>query len=371
MTRRIGLLTLPLHSNYGGIVQVAALYAFLDEQGYQPILLRKEHRKAAWKLAVIAALKRIPGQNIANYRSQFLKLRKHAAFMQAFLPTQSGVSRTPAQLAAESERLGLDAVIVGSDQVWRLDYIDDGAYDAYFLSFLQNTPVRRISYAASFGTDQWTDDGKVAQVGNLLGQFDAVSVREDSGVSLCEQRFGRSDAVHVLDPTLLVERSFHDSVIERLAPGKSAGGLYAYVLDRSATKQGIIDMVQRTQHLATMTLAEPETDLTGYVNIGQWARRFRDADFVVTDSYHGMIFSIIFEKQFVAIGNAGRGLTRFNSLLALLGLEERLCDASANPGFEATELEPIDYRRVNRRVAELREHSREFLLGALAGEAVS
>ncbi|NWF33728.1 polysaccharide pyruvyl transferase family protein [Stenotrophomonas sp. SAM-B] len=371
MTRRIGLLTLPLHSNYGGIVQVAALYAFLSEQGHQPILLRKEHHKAAWKLAVIAALKRIPGQNIANYRSQFLKLRKHAGFMRAFLPIQSGVSRTPSQLAAESARLGLDAVIVGSDQVWRLDYIDDGAYDAYFLSFLQNLSVRRISYAASFGTDQWADDGKVAQVTRLLGEFDSVSVREDSGVALCGQRFARKDAVHVLDPTLLVERAFHERVIQQLAPGNSAGGLYAYVLDRSATKQGIIDAVQRAQQLDTMTLAEPETDLTGYVNIGQWARRFRDADFVVTDSYHGMIFSIIFEKQFVAIGNAGRGLTRFKSLLAMLGLEDRLCDASASPAFGAVELEPIDYQRVNQRVAELREHSKAFLLGALAKEPVS
>jgi hypothetical protein len=231
--------------------------------------------------------------------------------------------------------------------------------------------VRRISYAASFGTDQWADDGKVGQVTRLLGEFDSVSVREDSGVALCGQRFARKDAVHVLDPTLLVERAFHERVIQQLAPGNSAGGLYAYVLDRSATKQGIIEAVQRAQQLDTMTLAEPETDLTGYVNIGQWARRFRDADFVVTDSYHGMIFSIIFEKQFVAIGNAGRGLTRFKSLLAMLGLEDRLCDASVSPAFGAAELEPINYQRVNQRVVELREHSKAFLLGALAKEPVS
>lgn len=369
MTQRIGLLTLPLHSNYGGIIQIAALSAFVRALGLQPVLLRKEHQKASWKRMIIEVLKRLPGQNIANYRNQNLKLERHAAFMKAFLPQQSRVSRSPADLRKECDRLGLDAVVVGSDQVWRLDYIDDGAYDAYFLSFLVGSPIRRVSYAASFGTDRWPDETKVDDVSRLLAGFQAVSVREDSGRMLCAERFGRSDAVHVLDPTLLVDRSFHEEVIETLAPGRAEGGLYAYVLDRSSAKRDIIDAVGRAEGLSAITLAEPENDLAGYVNLGEWVRRFRDADFVVTDSYHGMIFSIIFEKQFVAIGNAGRGLTRFKSLLDQLGLEDRLVEA----GSERAQLSGarIDYDRVNRRIVELRMKSRAFLCDALAVEARS
>ncbi len=370
MSRRIGLLTLPLHSNYGGIIQVAALCAYVKELGFQPVLLRKEHQKTAWKSAVIELLKRIPGQNIGNYRSQFLKLGRHAKFMEMFLAEQSKASHSPAQLAAESQRLGFESVIVGSDQVWRLDYIDDGAYDAYFLSFLQDTPIRRISYAASFGTDQWTDETKIKPVSELLAGFHAVSVREDTGVALCRDCFSRADALHVLDPTLLVERCFYDGVIAALAPGRSDGGLYAYVLDRSTAKQAIITAVQDAEGLATVTVAEPETDLEGYVNMGEWMRRFRDADFVVTDSYHGMIFSIIHEKQFIAIGNSGRGLTRFTSLLGLLGLQGRLVDAASGVPATGGTLAKIDYTAVNARIGELRAASRAFLADALAGEVV-
>ncbi|WP_423162762.1 polysaccharide pyruvyl transferase family protein [Stenotrophomonas maltophilia] len=369
MTQRIGLLTLPLHSNYGGIIQIAALSAFVRALGLQPVLLRKEHQKAGWKRMVIEVLKRLPGQNIANYRNQYLKLQRHAAFMEAFLPEQSRVSRSPAELRMECDRLGLDAVVVGSDQVWRLDYIDDGAYDAYFLSFLVGSPIRRVSYAASFGTDRWPDASRVEDVSRLLAGFQAVSVREDSGQELCADRFGRSDAVHVLDPTLLVDRSFHEEVIATLAPGRGEGGLYAYVLDRSAAKKAIIDAAGQSENLSKITIAEPENDLEGYVDLGEWVRRFRDAEFVVTDSYHGMIFSIIFEKQFVAIGNAGRGLTRFKSLLAQLGLEDRLVEV----GNERVQLPgaQIDYSRVNRRIAELRMKSRAFLSDALDVEARS
>lgn len=367
MTRRIGLLTLPLHSNYGGIIQVAALNACVRALGLEPILLRKEHQKAAWKRLVIEVLKRLPGQNIANYRNQHLKLGRHAAFMKAFLPEQSRVSRSPVQLRTECDRLGLDAVVVGSDQVWRLDYIDDGGYDAYFLSFLEGSSIRRVSYAASFGTDRWPDDGKVDDVTRLLAGFQAVSVREDSGKLLCADRFDRTDAVHVLDPTLLVDRSFHEEVIAALAPGHGEGGLYAYVLDRSPAKKAIIDAAERVANLSKVTIAEPENDLAGYVNLGEWVRRFRDADFVVTDSYHGMIFSIIFEKQFVAIGNAGRGLTRFKSLLIQLGLEDRLVEAGN--GQQQLPGTRIDFGRVNRCIEELRTKSRAFLSGALAMEA--
>ncbi len=146
MTQRIGLLTLPLHSNYGGIIQIAALSAFVRAwlaAGFAP----QGAPEAGWKRMIIEVLKRLPGQNIANYRNQYLKLQRHAAFMKAFLPEQSRVSRSPAELRKECDRLGLDAVVVGSDQVWRLDYIDDGAYDAYFLSFLVGSPIRRVSYA--------------------------------------------------------------------------------------------------------------------------------------------------------------------------------------------------------------------------------
>lgn len=373
MTKRIGLLTLPLHSNYGGIIQVAALYSVLESAGFQPFLLKKKTYRASWKNIVIGALERVPGQNLGNYRRQHLKFRKHAEFITSFMPSVSEGCSTPTDLGREVDRLGLDAVVVGSDQVWRLDYINDGYYDAYFLSFLNGSRATGVSYAASFGTDVWPDDAKSERVRELLGSFDAVSVREDSGQRLCREKFGRTDAVHVLDPTLLAPRSFHESVIERLGAEGPKGGLFAYVLDQSPAKLQIIESVRVGRGIESALITEPEASLTNYVHLGEWLRRFRDADFVVTDSYHGMIFSIIFEKQFVAIGNNGRGLTRFTSLLKLLNLEDRLFTSEVrDQQFVENMLRTdIDYVRVREHLTELRASSLNFLVNAVSGDLKS
>ncbi len=362
--QRVGLLTLPLHSNYGGIIQAAALYALLQEFGHHPVLLRKAHNRVWWKRAIVEVLKWLPGQNLANFRNQHLKLQRHAKFIDEFLPGKSRLCYSDLELKAECDRLGVDTVVVGSDQVWRLDYIDDGFYDSYFLSFLEGSMVRRISYAASFGTDRWTDEYKVAAVSRLLSGFSAVSVREDSGIALCAEYFGCEGVAHVLDPTLLIDRSFHESVVAALATGRAERGLYAYVLDGSAATLAVVEAVQRSERLSKVIVAAPEVDLAGYVNMGEWLCRFRDAEFVVTDSYHGMIFSIVFEKQFVAVGNIVRGLTRFKSLLTLLGLQDRLIEAVEGEVHYPSGV--IDYVVVNQRLAELRRDSRDFLAAALA-----
>ena len=91
--------------------------------------------------------------------------------------------------------------------------------------------------------------------------------------------------------------------------------------------------------------------------VEQWLRGFMDAEFVVTDSFHACVFSILFGKPFIAIGNAGRGLSRFTSLLGMLGLESRL--AAASPA--STPTGDIDWPAVSRRLAAGREEATAFL----------
>ena len=102
-----------------------------------------------------------------------------------------------------------------------------------------------------------------------------------------------------------------------------------------------------------------QEDLQGcvYPSVTKWLRAFVDADFVITDSFHGCVFSIIFNKPFVAIGNKGRGLARFESLLKMFGLEDRL-----NSSQLTTE---IDWESVNGKLNSYREISKNFILGNL------
>ncbi len=120
-----------------------------------------------------------------------------------------------------------------------------------------------------------------------------------------------------------------------------------------------------------MTKLEIEnlTHLKGFNNsketysVPEWLASFANADFVITDSFHGMVFSIIFEKEFVVIGNSKRGIDRFISLLSLLKLENRLIFDLKD--LEKKDLKPIDYSRVNIVLDNEKKKSKDFLLGAL------
>src|SRR5690606_11296305 len=123
----------------------------------------------------------------------------------------------------------LDAIIVGSDQVWRYNYVKEN-YRYYLLDYL-SAQTLKISYAASFGVDKWEGSEETVQhVSHLLKQFDAVSVREKSGIKICSNTFDYQNAVHVLDPTFLPEVNFYNDLIDKEKIEKKVR-LFTYVLD--------------------------------------------------------------------------------------------------------------------------------------------
>ncbi|MFT4253908.1 MAG: polysaccharide pyruvyl transferase family protein, partial [Caulobacter sp.] len=239
----------------------------------------------------------------------------------------------------------------------------DGDELNYFLDF-GKPGLRRLSYAASFGHSQWAYPARAEAVKAALARMDHVSVREASGKTICAQELGRDDAVHVLDPTLVVERALYD----RIAPGEESGeGVVTYVLDHAervrSIAQAASEAIGRPGKIKAISTRDENMDVAG------WIRSFRAADFVVTDSFHGMVFAIVFGKPFIVVPNDGRGLDRFVSLLGLLGLTHRL----AGPQDDGETLKaiinaPVDYSAVNARLAELREASKDYLRAALAPE---
>ena len=259
-----------------------------------------------------------------------------------------------------------DAIVVGSDQVWRATMSD---IPTYFLSFTKAINVKRIAYAASFGTDDLNEyskmDMKIASESIKL--FDAVSVREKSGVHLCRDYF-KMDAVHVLDPTMLLSKDDYLELIEEEDKPCSENILLTYVLDRTQEKNDIIQRVGEALHLTSCengavkyfsNVVESNVSECIYPSVSRWVAGFRDAQFVVTDSFHGTVFSIIFNKPFVAILNSKRGSSRFISLLSVLGLENRLI-STTNDLLEE-HLKPIDYTEVNKILNDWRYLSISFM----------
>lgn len=359
---KIAILTLPLHHNYGGILQAVALYQMLSEQGHEVTLLRKTTYYAPWKRHIISALKMTPGQNFREFRSTHLKSRTHTLFIEKNIPNRSPPLQTLIDVREYVEKSKFDCIVVGSDQVWRMEYINDGHYSTYFLDIETSKRLKRIAYAASFGTDYWLAHEKIAEVKNLLGRFDSISCREISGIELCDKTFDRGDAVQVLDPTLLWDKSFYRGLEEPMTKAAKTPYVLSYILDPSLHKKQLVLACAESVNHESVELLENGK----YVTIGNWLRAFSNCEAVVTDSYHGVIFSIIYEKSFVAIVNSKRGRARFDSLLCLLDLADRLVDAEEFTKAADLINNPIDYKTVRERLTNLRDSSKDFLLGAIS-----
>ncbi|MFK4870441.1 polysaccharide pyruvyl transferase family protein [Novosphingobium sp. ZW T3_23] len=362
MVKRIGILTLPLSINFGGIIQAVALSQFLAGKGYEVILLDKRRPASLAQRLALLALERIPFQNIKGIRRTHQTRKLHSEFIDRHIPDRSPIMRTERALSRAVERYGLDAVIVGSDQVWRMDYLQDDGYREFFLSFVKSPAVRRVAYAASFGTGEWPHIDRVPVVSELLQRFHAISVREESGVALCRSTFGVDHSEHVLDPTLLIGQEFYRTVV---AESRERGGrtFLTYLLDapdRRPLVEAVASALPPGYERRSLVLNEDRPP-----DLPNWLRSFMDADFVMTDSYHGTIFSLVFEKPFIAIANTGRGADRFVSLLKQLGLEHRLISAHEGHRLAGLVSDPVDYAAVRQKIEVRRQASAAFLDRAL------
>lgn len=295
-------------------------------------------------------------------------------FTETYITPRSEHCYTTEQLKQEVERLHLDAIVVGSDQVWRPYY--SPCQPNYFLDFLSaDSKVKRISYAASFGGDNWDWSPELtAQCAALLQKFDAVSVREQSGIRLCKEHFD-VDAVQVLDPTMLLEADDYRqlSALSSQLSANKRGTLFNYVLDRSEEKQNIIRTIaEKTGKTSFCSMPElddsiynlyGDIDKSVYPPVESWLSAFDEAEMVVTDSFHGTVFSIIFNKPFWVVGNEGRGMARFETLLSMYGLQDRMISAKTLNTIDLNA--PIDWNIVNEKRAELQKSSLSFLNNAL------
>lgn len=266
-----------------------------------------------------------------------------------------------------------DAIIVGSDQVWRPEYLGGVPLEDAFLNFAKDCSIKRIAYAASFGVDECSYTVKqLEKCTSLLQQFDAVSVREFSGIGICKKYFG-VEACQKIDPTLLLDVEDYMQLVSQTDTRPSGGDLMVYVLDETDEKEQIVEAVSTAKSIsffrANSKVEDPSAPTEERIQqpVEQWLRGFQDADMVVTDSFHGCVFSILFRKPFIAIGNAERGMARFTSLLCILGLEDRLIH-SWKEYQERKEmlLEPIDYATVYQKLQYYRKEAMRFLYDALA-----
>lgn len=369
---QIAVISLPFWGNYGHMLQAYAMKTVLERMGHSVTFI--DHPKTfshPWWHLPLSFAKRCYIRYILGNKAQVIfeerKNRKDYLLMNSkildFLYTRIVNVKDIEDFSRDIRQGDFEAYIVGSDQVWNADYFSfmfNTDFSNAFLAFTDQWKVKRIAYAASFGKEKWNHEPEITSwIKTLLSQFDFVSVRESSGVKICKEVLN-SEASHVLDPTMLLNKEDYLSAVDKTKVDDkvSMDCVTTYILDNSEANaelaRQVADIVGSDLMPINSKYEDSEVSIEERIqpSVDNWLYGLANSKFIVTDSFHGTVFSILFNKPFVTIGNPKRGLTRIYSLLSMVGLEDRL----VSDATDLTELVSvsIDYDCVNRILAEKR-----------------
>lgn len=315
---KTAIFTLPLINNYGGILQAYALQNVLFELGIDNKVLNLRTKEASF-FSINYAKFLIAKTFISRYKNAKFEILRHDLDARKFIEknivlTDEIYGFSDLKRVCKDEKF--DAFVLGSDQVFNQgNFMNFGEY--FSLGFIQNAV--KIAYAASFG-------GKFKGWKNLsthrenLAKFRAISVREQNAIKICKEILDLK-ADFVLDPTLLARREIYDKFCTNLDESSSQNTkIFAYILDPNEKTTQILDNASQKSRCKIAQV----NDRANRLKIEEWLSAIKSAKFIITDSFHGCVFSIIFGKPFFAIINEARGNARFHSLFNMLNLDNRV-----------------------------------------------
>lgn len=361
---RVGLFSPHYAFNYGAVLQAFALKEYLIDNGYDAAII---NRRPEYQCAIPSFMGRI-----ARRIEEFAKRNSFGKFEKTFLQPQTEriIFQSDWQKFPE---LNLDAVIVGSDQVWRDDYTFNSFGFNLFLDFIKDEHTLRIAYAPSLGKDSWNASKDVEdKVKFLLKKFDSISVREDTSIGVLKSKFD-VDSTLVVDPTMLLTAQKY---LEKLnfQTEKKRKYIAAYILDYDERYRNVLRRVSEILSMPVRKIVvkksmgkfhEMISRFSPMRSVTDWVKNIANSDYVITNSFHGMVFSIIFRKQFLVFMNSDRGGARFMSLLKMFGLQDRLVNISDEIYLERLN-EIINYSDdVDYAIQQWRKHSEEYLRKSL------
>lgn len=332
--KRIAILTHPLAGNYGGVLQCYALSKYLERNGCSVIVLnRHQNISPAIKRIVIKILRHVGCKRYSDNSPRSLDIR---SFVQKNINYTKPIE-SDRELIRYMKRI--DTVIVGSDQVWRKSFAKDYGYN-YFLDFVPSC-TKRIAYAASFGLSSWDySEEETRIIQDLLKKFTCISVRESSGVKLCEKYLNIS-VPELIDPTLLLDEN--DYIINKEGNATEDSFIFAYWLgDEKDLDRELYELQKQCPYKIKSIILRSSSSTS---SVEDWLESIKDAAIVITDSFHGCVFSILFKKKFVACENSSGGNTRILSLFSKLGIDPKrtayMTEDDYSPIFEKIHEERI------------------------------
>lgn len=270
-----------------------------------------------------------------------------------------------------------NSFITGSDQIWHNHPDRDEkarAYDYFFhLDFVRDDR-KKISFATSYGNLIPEKDEYYIKIRKLLSRYDAISLREKSGVDYIKKYYG-INATHIIEPVLIAPKKIWENLLEKSDLELEDDYIFSYILDPSEKKRQLIKNFSENMGVKSINALDGFSGSYNYnkekLNLentlpniwaADWLKCFAKSKFVITDSFHGMCFALIFNKPFIVIANYGRGVERFESLLDLCNLNNRLIDINnLNEISYDVFLEKINYQNVNSIIEEKANEGRKWL----------
>lgn len=321
---KIGILTFHEADSYGAVLQAYALQQTLLTLGADSEFVQIQMPLAA------AQTQSATGAAALFARRMQAESQKREALFADFRRTHMRISHTYQPTDPIDD--DYDCFIAGSDQIW--NFRIPGADARYFLPFAK--PEKRYSYAASFGADALPEKAKV-WAADQLSRFQGISVREESGCQIVKELTGR-EAVVCLDPTLLPDRADWEA-LARQENAEPYVLLFLLKYDEILVAKAKAEADRRGVPLRTVTAAfMPQLGMGAWNTTGvtDWLCAIRNAQCVFTNSFHGMVFSMIFGRSFHVqrlTGELSSRNGRLEELLSFLELSHAL-EGIAEPDYD-------------------------------------
>jgi coenzyme F420-reducing hydrogenase beta subunit len=271
----------------------------------------------------------------------------------------------------------VDTFIIGSDQVWNRGISKNFGYSFYF-DFVE-PDKKKIAFAASFGHGKdFCNVHDRETISAYMHRFDGIGIRETSGVDICKNVYN-VDAIRVLDPVFVAERREFDALADQAKKKHEGKYMLAYILDPTPEKRAAVVEVSEKLGLDIVVLLDGrpkdpkknrqimdmDDKIVDNIAVEDWLNFFRNAEFVITDSCHGISFSLVFERNFIGLANTSRGLTRFESLVDVFQVRDHYVREATEILGNDELLKPVDYEKVNKILVSERARSLEWLKNML------
>lgn len=364
----IGILTYHTGFNYGASLQAYALMTSIRKMGYSCEIINFETERFVSSREMFSRNPRRLKEfiKIGTRIPYYVPLKERQRLFEEFTQNCLNISalyRTEQEVIAHAT--DYDCIVCGSDQIWNLSQEDAPAANLiFYLNFTKKQ--RRISYAASFG--KWVKEASQMEEQFLpwLKLFDAISVRESSGVDFVRSK--GLDCALTLDPTVLLDREDYDVICAERQISEPYVLLFSWACGSEVVKTA--RRVAQEKKLPLFSLTPPPRTIGSGIkrklDVGpsEFLSMIKYADFIVTDSFHGTAFSTIYEKPYISVVSNGKVDPRMESLLNQLELQNHLSDALS---FDTASILQTDFTKVREKKRILRESSLDFLEKALSG----